>query len=1045
MSELFIRRPVLTTLSMVSILIFGVIAYQKLPVSDLPNVDYPTISVNASLPGASPETMASAVAMPLEKEFTTIAGIDAMSSTSSQGSTSITITFNLDRNIDMAAQDVNAAIGRVTRRLPPDMPNPPSYRKVNPSDSPILYFSLTGDNMPMSALDELGQTLLAQTISQVTGVSQVQVFGTQKYAVRIEVDPFALATKSIGIDEVATSIDQQNVNAPLGQLQGPDKAVSIEDNGQLYQAAEYRPLIIAYRDGRPVRLQDVGNAYDSVENERSGAWLYKSNTTQRAIILAVQRQPGANTIQVADAVQAAVERLKDQLPAGASLEILRDSSEPIKESAHDVQFTLVLTLGLVVMVIFIFLRNVSATVIPSLALPMSIVGTFIVMHALGYSLNNLSLMALTLSVGFVVDDAIVMLENIVRHMEMGKSRLQAALDGSREVGFTIVSMTLSLSAVFIPVMFMGGLMGRLFHEFAVTIGAAVLVSGVVSLTLTPMLASRWLREQHNVRHGLLFRVSEAGFLATQRAYGWMLGKVLRQRILVGVFSLAIAAAMMHYFMVIPKGFIPSEDRGLFMISTEAAQDTSYEAMVRYQQGLAEILRQQPEIDRFMCSAGGGGPRGGSNTGTMLVILKPREERASVDEIIAKLRPLLNSTPGIRSMISNPPPINVGGRMSRSLYQLTLLGTDIDLLQTFGQELEATMRTMPSLQDISSDLQIKTPQLRVETDRERASALGLTPLQIQQAIYSAFGDRQVSRISSPNNDYAVIMTLSPQWKTDPSVLSMVYVRSKTGELVPLSVVTEQRERAGVLTVNHTGQLPSVTISFNLKEGVSLGQAVDELSALAYPDGVDRKFQGTAQAFQDSVASMGPLLILAILVIYIILGILYEDFLHPLTILSALPFAGFGALVTLIIFGSELSIYAFVGIVMLIGLVKKNGIMMVDFAIELQRTKGLPPREAIHQASIIRFRPIMMTTFAALMGAIPIAIGYGAGGESRQPLGLAVVGGLLFSQLLTMFVTPVFFLYMEGLRRLFTRSKPADTTPPVPAVALATANLEEQTVK
>ncbi|MCL2701296.1 MAG: efflux RND transporter permease subunit [Phycisphaerae bacterium] len=1026
MSELFIRRPVLTTLTMISILIFGVIAFLNLPVSDLPNVDFPTISVSASLPGASPETMANAVAMPLEKEFTTIAGIDAMSSTSSQGSTSITITFNLERNIDMAAQDVNAAIGRVMRRLPPDMPNPPSYRKVNPSDAPILYLALTGDNMPMSTLDEYGQTLLAQAISQVTGVSQVQVFGTQKYAVRIEVDPFLLATKGIGIDEIAAAIDRQNVSAPLGQLQGPDKAVSIEDNGQLFNAAQYRPLIVAYRDGRPVRLQDVGDAYDRVENERSGAWLYWRDDDgnpieQRAIVLAIQRQPGANTIQVAEGVKKLLPDLERRLPAGVKLTTLRDSSLPIKESAEDVEFHLVLTIGLVVMIIFIFLRNFSATFIPSLALPMSIIGTFIVMHALGYSLNNLSLMALTLSVGFVVDDAIVMLENIVRHMEMGKPRFQAALDGSREVGFTIVSMTLSLSAVFIPVLFMGGLMGRLFHEFAVTIGVAVLVSGVVSLTLTPMLSSRMLRDTHKTRHNWLYRISEAGFVATQRGYGWLLGKVLRQRVLVGVFSLAIAAATMHFFQIIPKGFIPSEDRGMFTISTEAAQDVSYDAMVRYQAHLAEILRQQPEVDRFMSSAGGGGPRGGSNTGSMLVILTPREGRASVDEIIARLRPHLNATPGIRAMISNPPPINVGGRMSRSLYQLTLQSTDIEQLQEFAQELEATMREMPSLQDISSDLQIKTPQLRVDTDREKASAKNISPLQVQQAIYSAFGDRQVTRIQSPNNDYAVILTVAPQWRTHPDVLNMLYVRSGTGHLVPLSEVTERSERAGVLTVNHTGQLPSVTISFNLREGVSIGQATDELRALHYPDGITPKFQGTAAAFEDSVKSMGPLLILAILVIYIILGILYEDFLHPLTILSALPFAGFGALVTLHFFGAELSIYAFVGIVMLIGLVKKNGIMMVDFALELQRTKGMAPREAIHEASIIRFRPIMMTTFAALMGAIPIAIGHGAGGESRQPLGLAVVGGLLFSQLLTMFVTPVFFLYMEGFRKLFQRKK------------------------
>jgi HAE1 family hydrophobic/amphiphilic exporter-1 len=1018
-ASLFIRRPIMTTLSMLSILLFGTIAYRMLPVSDLPNVDFPTIQVSASYPGANADTMASAVATPLEKEFSTISGIDSMNSTSSQGSTRIIIQFTLSRNIDAAAQDVQAAIARSARKLPPDMPTPPSYRKVNPADQPILYLTLTGPNLPMSELDEIGQTILAQRISMVDGVAQVQVMGSQKYAVRIELNPRAMAYRGIGIDEVASMVSQHNVNLPLGILSGADKIATVQANGQLTQASQYMPLIVAYRNGQPVRLSDIGTANDSVENDKTAAWYCTPRSRERAIILAIQRQPGANTMEVARAVKAILPSFRQNLPPSVSLEVLRDSSTLIEESAKDVQFTLLLTLALVVMVIFLFLRSLSATIIPSLTLPMSIVGTFAAMYLLGYSLDNLSLMALTLSVGFVVDDAIVMLENIVRHTEMGKGRMQAALDGAKEIGFTIVSMTLSLAAVFIPVLFMGGIVGRLFREFSVTIGVAVLISGGVSLTLTPMLCSRFLRPQRLAHHGLAYRVTEAAFQGMLRFYDWSLRRVLKYRRLTMVFSGVVLAATVCLFIVVPKGFIPSEDRSQIMVQTEAAQDISFSSLVNHQLELVDILQQEGDIERFMCSVGGGGGVGGSaNTGGMFLVLKPRKDRSlTADQLIERLRPQLAAVPGVQAFLTNPLTINIGARMSRSLYQVTLQGTDTDELNRYAADLEEKIRGMPNFQDVSSDLQLKNPQVHVEIDRDRAFTMGLTPEQIETALYTAYGTRQISTILAPNNDYQVIMELAPRYQSNPSVLSMLYVRSSNGQLVPLRAVTKLREDVGPLAINHSGQLPSVTISFNLRPGTSLGQAIDEVSALtrtSLPSGMTAGFQGTARAFQTSLGSMGWLLVLAIVVIYIVLGILYESVYHPITILSALPFAGFGALLTLLLFHAELSIYSFVGIIMLVGLVKKNGIMMVDFALEAQRSERKTASEAIHEACIIRFRPIMMTTMAALMAGLPIAMGLGAGAESRRPLGLAVVGGLLFSQTLTLYVTPVFYVYVDHLR-------------------------------
>ncbi len=1018
LSEPFIRRPVMTLLCMMSIVLAGLIGYRLLPVSDLPAVDFPTISVSASLPGANPETMASTVATPLEKEFTTIAGLDSMISTSSQSSTRITLQFDLNRDIDAAAQDVQSAISRASRRLPEDLPTPPSFRKVNPADQPILYLALTSPTLPMYVLNEYGETQLAQQISRVTGVAQVSVYGSQKYAVRIELDPHALASRGIGIDEVSSVISHYNVNNPLGTLTGPQTLATLQSENQLMKAGLYLPLVVAYRDGQPVRLQELGNVRDSVENDRVAAWFATPTTRSRAIILAIQRQPGTNTIQVADAIKALLPAFREKLPASVSMVVLRDSSIPIKDSARDVQFTLYLTLVLVVLVIFLFLRNLSATAIPSLTLPVSLIGTFAVMYLLDYSIDNLSLMALTLSVGFVVDDAIVMLENIMRHVEMGKPRMQAALEGAREIGFTIVSMTLSLAAVFIPVLFMGGIVGRLFREFSVTIAVAVLISGFVSLSLTPMLASRFIRVPGRERHGRVYLLVEAGFDAMLSFYRRTLLWVLSRERATLIFSAALLAATVFLFYAIPKGFIPSEDRDQISIRTEAAENISFDSMVQHQLALLDIVQKDPNVDRFMCSVASGGGQSAANTGSMFIVLKPRRERElSADQVIDRLRPKLASVPGIRAFPTNPPPINIGGRVTKSLYQVTFQGIETKELFRYGAEMEDRMRRMEELQDVSSDLQLKNPEVHIDIDRDQAFILNVTPMQIENALYSAYGSRQISTTYTPNNDYQVILELLPQYRTDPSVLSMLHVRSSTGQLVPLRAITTLREDIGPLTISHSGQLPSVTISFNLKPGYSLGQAVERIQAMtaaSMPSGMTYEFQGTAKAFQSSLASMGILLILAIVVIYIILGILYESFYHPVTILSALPFAGFGALLALMAFRHDLSIYAFVGIVMLVGLVKKNGIMMVDFAIEAQRKQGKNPHDAVYEACLVRFRPIMMTTMAALMAGLPIALGYGAGAESRRPLGLAVVGGLLFSQTLTLYVTPVFYVVMEKLR-------------------------------
>jgi hydrophobic/amphiphilic exporter-1 (mainly G- bacteria), HAE1 family len=1024
LSETFIRRPVMTTLVMASLVAFGFVAYEKLPVSDLPNVDFPTMSVSASLPGASPETMASSVATPLEREFSTIAGVTAMNSSSGQGITQITLEFDLSRDIDAAAQDVQAAISAASRQLPPNLPAPPTFRKVNPADSPIVFMSLTSPTLPLSALNRYGQDLVAQRIATIPGVAQVAVFGSQKYATRIELDPHALSVRGIGLDEAAAAIAAANSNLPTGVVQGSARAFTIEASGGLVGAAEFADVVIAWRNGAPVRVRDVGTARGGVENERTAAWYWRDGVERRAIVLAVQKQPGTNTVAVAQAVKALLPTVQQQLPAAAQLFVLYDRSESIQESVHDVKFTLVLTLCLVVLVIFLFLRNLPATVIPSLALPVSLVGTFALMYELGYSLDNLSLMALTLAVGFVVDDAIVMLENVVRHVEMGKTPFQAALDGSREIAFTIVSMTISLAAVFLPVLFMGGIVGRLFHEFAVTIGAAILVSGLVSLTLTPMLCSRYLKPGKAAHHGRFYAVTERWFERSVRFYDRGLVWALDRPKTVLAFSLLVLLSMIPLFQAVPKGFLPSEDVGRMQVFTEGSEGSSWDTMVVAHRGASAIVATHPAVEQFMTSIGARGTAGWTQ-GQMFLKLRDRRERQKIDPIMAELRAKLSRFPGLRVFLLNPPPINIGAQQTRSQYQFTLQDVDTDALYRGAQALEARMRDLPELTDVTTDLRLSSPRVTVDIDRDRAAALGVSPAGVENALYTAYGDRQVSTIFAPEDQYQVILSVLPGFKLDPSALALLSVRSSTGQLVPLDTIAKVGRGVGPLTVNHAGQLPAVTISFNLRPGQSLGAAVSAIQGAAreiLPATVSTRFQGTAQAFQASLAGLGLLLAMAVLVIYVVLGILYESFVHPFTILTALPFAGFGALVTLLAFGTDLSLYAFVGVVMLVGLVKKNGIMMVDFAIEAQKA-GKPPREAIHQACLVRFRPIMMTTMAALMGTLPIALGVGAGAESRRPLGLAVVGGLVFSQFLTLYVTPVFYVLMERLRGLGKRRAPS----------------------
>ena len=1015
----------MTSLVTFAILLFGFVGFRALPVAQLPSVDYPTVQVSAFLPGASPETMANSVATPLERQFATIAGVQSMSSSNTQGGTTITVQFELTRNIDAATQDVQAAVA--TANLPSNMPNPPSVVKTNPSQQPILYISLNSSTLPLYTVTEYAETMLAQRISMIAGISSVQVFGAQKYAVRVQVDPKSLAAHGIGIDEVQRAIQTSNTNLPTGRLNGDKQAFTVQSNGQLMNAAAYRPLIVSYNNGSPIRLEQLGNVIDSVQDNRAIAWY---NGT-RGMVLAISRQPGTNTVEVVDNIRKILPELQAALPPTIQLIVAFDASESIRGSIRDVEFTLLLTIALVVMVIFLFLRNLTATLIPGSAVILSIVGTFAAMYLLGYSLNNLSLMALTLSVGFVVDDAIVMLENIIRYMEMGKGRYEAAMLASKEIGFTIVSMTLSLIAVFIPVLFMGGMVGRLLHEFSVTIIIAILISCFVSLTFTPMLGSRLL-PPHTEKHGFLYRVLEGGFNAVARFYEVTLRSALRHGLATMLVATVLLVGTVYLFFTMPTGFIPSQDSGFIFGITMAGQDISFDAMAKSQRAVADVVQADPNVENSVAFASQ------SNSGFLFAKLKPRDQRAlSVDETIGSMYPKLGAIPGVMTFLQNPPPITINGQFSTSLYQMTVQSVNLNEIYDWVPRLTDKIRVLPGFRDVNSDVQIASPQLRVDMDRERALALGVTPDQIQSALYTAFGNRQVSNIYAPANSYAVILEVKPEDQRTPDAISNLHVRSASGHLVPISEVAKVARTVGPLSVNHFGQLPAATISFNLDPGTSLGQAAqtvnDTIRELRVPASVTVNFQGTVKEFQESFKGLSILLLVAILVIYIVLGILYESLIHPVTILSGLPSAVFGALATLVIFHKELDLFAFVGLVMLFGVVKKNAIMMIDFALEAQRVEGKAPMEAIFQGCILRFRPIMMTTMCALLGTLPIALGYGEGADARQPLGLAVVGGLLVSQVLTLYITPVLYLYMERLvgRIRGSRRPSVHEVEPVPA--------------
>jgi HAE1 family hydrophobic/amphiphilic exporter-1 len=1069
-SEGFIKRPIATSLLMAAIALFGLVAYQQLPVSDLPNVDFPTLLVTAQLPGASPETMGASVATPLENQFSMIAGLESMTSVNSLGSTLVTLEFDLNRSLDGAAIDVQSAITQASRLLPQGMPTPPTFTKVNPADQPILYLVITSTTLPPWTLDEYAETRIAQRISMVSGVAQVQVLGSQKFAVHVQVDPHALAARQIGINEVETALRNWNVNVPAGTLIGPHKSFTLQATGQLMKADQYKDMIVTYRSGAPVRLQELATVIDGVEDQRTASWFYTPDGQQRAITLGIQRQPGTNTIAVADAVKNLMPQFRAELPTSVHMDVLYDRSDTIRESYRDVQFTMALTLGLVIMVIFVFLRDVWATVIPSLALPFSIIGTFAVMYMLGYSLDNLSMMALILSVGFVVDDAIVMLENIYRHVEMGEEPLTAALVGSREIGFTIVSMTLSLAAVFIPVLFMGGVLGRLFREFSVTICVAILISGVVSVTLTPMLCSRFLKRAKHVTpagdqdagkpaHAAhapaskFAQVTEHYFQSLLGAYDRTLQVVLRHRVATMAAFVVVLVLTAVLFVVVPKGFIPDQDTDQIAVTTEAAQGTSYEKLVEYQDRVADIIRKNPNVLALVSTVGGSAANtlGGPNLGQLVVHLKPRNERRQLaNDIIEDLRPRLAGVTGMEVYLQNPPTIRIGGQVSKSLYQYSMQSPNRAALYDAARNMVKALGKVEGLVDLTSDLEITSPQVNVDIDRDKAAALGVTANAIENAFYDAYGPRWVSTIYAPVNEYKVLLELAPQFQKDPAALSLLYFKAAPagattaatgttstggataagpgaaavggaagappGLVVPLDTLAHATQVIGPQTVNHYGQLPAVTISFGLAPGSSLGDVLSRVRDAAsanLPEGVTGQFQGAAKAFQSSLSNLSLLLVVAIMVVYIVLGILYESYIHPLTILSGLPSAGFGALLTLVIFRMDLNIYAFVGMIMLIGIVEKNAIMQIDFALEAERQGGTP-EQAIYQGCLIRFRPIMMTTMAALLGAVPIALGYGAGGEARQPLGMVVVGGLLFSQLVTLYLTPVFYTYMAQVQ-------------------------------